>query len=155
MRFQVPQFIDVEDKIIGPFTFKQFIYLAGGTGIIFILWRALPFFLAIVPIILIGGLSIALAFYKVNNRSFINILESIFSYLTHNKLYLWKKREKPTEKARKENGEENLENGLFVPTLSASKLKDIAWSLDVQESIYASQQPTNQQPIRPTTKNKN
>ena len=32
MQFQVPQFLDVEDKIVGPFTIKQFIYLAGGVG---------------------------------------------------------------------------------------------------------------------------
>ncbi len=34
MRFEVPQFIDVEDKIFGPFTFKQFLYLAGGAGLL-------------------------------------------------------------------------------------------------------------------------
>ena len=33
MMFSVPQFIDVEDKIIGPLTLKQFIYLAGGAGL--------------------------------------------------------------------------------------------------------------------------
>ena len=32
MRFQVPQFIEIESKIFGPLTFKQFIYLAGGGG---------------------------------------------------------------------------------------------------------------------------
>jgi len=32
MRFEVPQFIEVEDKIFGPFTWKQFIYLMGGEG---------------------------------------------------------------------------------------------------------------------------
>jgi hypothetical protein len=29
MQFRVPQFIDIEDKLFGPLTFKQFIYLAG------------------------------------------------------------------------------------------------------------------------------
>ena len=32
MRFEVPQFIDIEDKIIGPLTWRQFIYLGGGVG---------------------------------------------------------------------------------------------------------------------------
>src|SRR3989344_2665997 len=32
MEYQVPQFIEVEDKIIGPLTLKQFIYLAGEAG---------------------------------------------------------------------------------------------------------------------------
>ena len=33
MRFEVPQFVDIEDKIFGPLTFKQFIYIAGGAGV--------------------------------------------------------------------------------------------------------------------------
>lgn len=153
MRFQVPQFIEVEDKIVGPFTLKQFIYLAGGAGIIFIIWRALPLFLAIIPIVLVASLSLALAFYKVNNRPFINILESIFTYFISSKLYLWKKTPRPRSKQEREKGGEQADTGLFVPRLSESKLKDIAWSLDVHESIYASQRPANQQPIQPTTKN--
>ncbi|TSC61742.1 MAG: SsrA-binding protein, partial [Parcubacteria group bacterium Athens0416_74] len=32
MQFQVPQFIEVEDKIVGPLTFKQFVFIAGGLG---------------------------------------------------------------------------------------------------------------------------
>ena len=45
MQFQVPQFIEIEDKIFGPLTFKQFIYLAGGGGLCFLLYTILPFFL--------------------------------------------------------------------------------------------------------------
>ena len=39
MQFKVPQFLDIEDKIFGPFTFKEFVYLAGGAGLCFILYR--------------------------------------------------------------------------------------------------------------------
>lgn len=135
MRFQVPQFIEVEDKIFGPLTLKQFIYLAGAGGIAFMLWTLLPKFLAI----LIGGpivaLALALAFYKVNNRPFINVMESAFSYLTSNRLYVWKQRVRKKEKEKKE--ELKKENLLQVPKLSESKLKDIAWSLDIKESIYS------------------
>jgi hypothetical protein len=42
MQFQVPQFLDVEDKIIGPFTIKQFLYLAGGAGFAYLSWRYIP-----------------------------------------------------------------------------------------------------------------
>jgi hypothetical protein len=47
MRFQVPQFIEVEDKIFGPLTVKQFIYLAGGAGLVFILYHFLPTWISI------------------------------------------------------------------------------------------------------------
>ena len=91
MRFEVPQFIDIEDKIFGPFTWKEFVYMLGGAGALFMLFVTLPFLL----FLLIGGpfaaLTAGLAFYKVNDRPFIVILESFFQYLTGSKLYLWKK----------------------------------------------------------------
>ena len=135
MRFQVPQFIEVEDKIFGPFTVKQFVYLAGAVGVIFILNSFLPFIFAI----LIGGpiiaLGLALAFYKVNNQPFIKIVEASFRYILNSRLYIWKKEQKKVTRKGKEL-EESAE--LFVPKLSDSKLKDLAWSLDIKESIYSS-----------------
>src|SRR5665213_385775 len=95
MQYQVPQFIDVEDKIFGPFTFKQFIYMVGGVGLSYIIYRFTPsLIISTVPIILVLTLSAALAFYRVNNRPFINVMESAFKYGTSSKLYLWKKNEK-------------------------------------------------------------
>ena len=44
MRFEVPQFIEIEDKIIGPLTWKQFIYLAGGVGALLILYYLIDSF---------------------------------------------------------------------------------------------------------------
>src|ERR1035437_1141385 len=97
MRYQVPQFIEIEDKIIGPLTIKQFVYLAGGAGMSFIAYRFLTLLLALPVIAVIIVLSLALAFYKVNNRNFIELLESVFSFYTKERLYIWKKM--PTEKA--------------------------------------------------------
>lgn len=92
MRFEVPQFIDVEDKIVGPFTWRQFVYIAGGIGILVTLWLVLESFLLFILIGLpIGALAASLAFQRVNNRPFSIFLESFFSYLTKNKVYLWKK----------------------------------------------------------------
>ena len=48
MRFQVPQFIEVEDKIFGPLTLKQFIYVFGGGGLCFVFYTFLPLILAVV-----------------------------------------------------------------------------------------------------------
>lgn len=92
MRFEVPQFIDVEDKIVGPFTWRQFVYIAGGIGILVTLWLVLDSFLLFILLGLpIGALAASLAFQRVNNRPFSIFLESFFSYLTKNKVYLWKK----------------------------------------------------------------
>lgn len=91
MRFEVPQFIDIEDKIFGPLTFKQFIYVAGGGGICYALYRIFPIFIAVPFIIAIAGLTYALAFYKLNGQAFITVGQAFLVYLTKNKLYVWKK----------------------------------------------------------------
>src|SRR5258706_8753163 len=94
MRFQVPQFIEVEDKIFGPFTFKQFIYIAGGIGLCVLLFTFLPKFMAILIALPVAALAGALAFYKVNDKPFINVVEAFFNYTLTNKLYIWKKEDK-------------------------------------------------------------
>lgn len=93
MRFEVPQFIEIEDKIIGPLTWKQFVYLAGGAGVLIVLYFMLPFIFFVMIGLPFGALSASLAFHKVNNRPFSIFLESFVSYFTNNKLYLWRKDE--------------------------------------------------------------
>ena len=94
MRFEVPQFIDVEDKIFGPLTFKQFIYLAGGGGLAYVSYKVapFPFWLILTPIFVV--LALLLAFYKLNNRTFIEIAQSWISFMLKGKLYIWQ-RSKP------------------------------------------------------------
>ncbi len=132
MQFQVPQFIDVEDKIFGPLTFKQFVYLTGGAGISFVLYVALPLFISFLFILPVIIFSVSLAFYKINRKPFISIVESAVKYSLSNKLYTWKRLEK--EAVKKEVETESI-NQLYVPKLSDSKLKDLSWSLDVHKEI--------------------
>lgn len=133
MRFQVPQFIGVEDKLFGPLTLKQFIYLAGGAGMAFVLYDFLNFYLALLFIVPVAVLALALAFYKVNDKPFINILEAALKYFFTEKLYLWKK----TERAPKARAENVATPAQFVPSLSESRLKDLTWSLDINNNVNA------------------
>lgn len=137
MKFQVPQYIDVEDKIFGPLTVKQFIYLSGSGGIVFILWSFLPLFPAILIAAPVVALGLALALYKVNNRPFIHVVESAIKFSMANRLYIWKKREITIGKNEEQHKVVETETDMFVPKLSDSKLKDLAWSLDIQESVYS------------------
>lgn len=129
MYFQVPQFIDIEDKLLGPLTFKQFIYLLGGGGATFVLFKLLPSVIAFLFAAPIVGFSLALAFYKINDRPFINIVESWITYKMGTKLYTWKRREYVEEKKKEEQTGEVEMN--YVPKVSQSKLKDMSWSLDI------------------------
>ncbi|MFA5652010.1 MAG: PrgI family protein [Candidatus Paceibacterota bacterium] len=135
MQYQVPQFIEIEDKIFGPLTLKQFLYLAGGAGAAIALYIYIPFKLvAILIIIPIVAFSLALAFYKINNKPFIDVVQASFYYALGDKLYLWKKAEKKpvsqlTDQIQKAKSLVN------IPKMSGSKLKDLTWSLDIKENI--------------------
>jgi hypothetical protein len=91
MRFEVPQFIEIEDKIVGPLTWRQFIYIAGGIGLIVSLYLYAPFMVFVFFGLPIGALAASLSFQKVNNRPFSLFLEAGFQYFTKHKLYLWKR----------------------------------------------------------------
>lgn len=137
MRFEVPQFIEVEDKVFGPLTFKQFIYLLGGAGLCVVIWVFVPKIIGVFLIIAVAALAISLAFYQVNNKPFIHLLESAMKYVTASKLYIWKKEERKAEAKTAMDAALSAEGGLGVPRLSDSKLKDLAWSLDVHDSMYS------------------
>lgn len=92
MRFEVPQFIEIEDKIFGPFTFQQFVYLGGGVGIAVVLFLTTNFFIFVLFGLPIGGLGVLFAFYKINNRPFAHFLESMLQYFSKNRLYIWTKK---------------------------------------------------------------
>ncbi|MFW6210031.1 MAG: PrgI family protein [Patescibacteria group bacterium] len=89
MRFEVPQFIEIEDKIFGPLSWRQFVYLGGGVGIAVVLYLTLPFILFVVLGLPIAALAGALAFYPVNERPFSYFLEAIFTYISNQRFYLW------------------------------------------------------------------
>ncbi len=133
MRYQVPQFIEVEDKIFGPLTLKQFLYVAGGGAIFFILWSVLPRFLAVLIGLPILVFFIALAFYKINGKPMIVLVEAAFQYAFSSKLYIWKKKPKTPVKNRTQIEHKKAS----VPKLSESKLRDLAWGLDIHETIDA------------------
>lgn len=136
MRYQVPQFIEVEDKIFGSITLKQFIYLAGGAGLSFLIYEFLPSLLySFIPILIVVAFSLALAFYKINNKPFIFIVEAAFKYYVSAKLFIWKK--VPNKKADNVVQEAKEYAGIMVPKISDSKLKDLTWSLDIKESMYS------------------
>ena len=132
MEYQVPQFIEVEDKVIGPLTLRQFIYVAGGAGLCVLFFAYLPTIFALLLSLLVAGFAGALAFYKVNNKPFIEVLEAGFNFYTRSKLFLWKHedRKMPTQNAPAVKSTEMT--GGKPPRLTRGRLSDLAWSLDVK-----------------------
>jgi hypothetical protein len=133
VRFQVPQFINIEDKIFGPLTVKQFVYLVGGGGMVYIAYNFLPFYLAIFIIAPAAILALALSFLKPNGKPFVYMLQSAITYAFSNRLYLWRKM--PKKMTPDETVKELSSAGSAVPSLSESKLKDLTWSLDINQNV--------------------
>jgi len=134
-QYQVPQFIEVEDKIFGPLTLKQFIYLAGGGGLCLLMFSFLPLYLTVLLGIPVMALSGGLAFFNINGRPLIHAMEHAFGYFTGSKLYLWKQRQAnpSTDSTGSPQATATKPINLPVPKLSESKLKDLSWSLNIKD----------------------
>ena len=130
--YQVPQFIEVEDKIFGPFTLKQFIYIAGGIGLCTVLILYLPLVLGIALAIPVAALAGALAFYRINNKTFVEIVEAGFNYYTKGRLYLWRKEHETEVPESNQQTTPAVEKRQKL-ALTQSKLHDLAWSLDIKD----------------------
>ena len=130
MQFKVPQFLDIEDKIFGPLTFSQFVYLVGGAGLCYVIFKLLGLLFSIIPILIVAGIALALTFYRPNNKPLVEMVESALKYSMQSKLYVWKRKKfkKSVALANKEKNEAMDESNL---KLSGGKLRDLAWSLDV------------------------
>lgn len=130
-QFQVPQFITIEDKVFGPFTIKQFLYLAGG-GVLIIILRTLLIPLFFVPsALLIGGLAASFAFLKINEQPFPTVFKNFLFYLAKPRLYVWKKEAASAKPPAPEL--KTLQPAIkSIPRISESKLTDLAWSLDIK-----------------------
>lgn len=137
MRFQVPQFIEVEDRIFGPLTVTQFIYLAGGFGFLLGMWLMLPLWAALIVGLPVAGLGASLAFLKINDRPLIVVLEHAFEYYIRDKLYIWDKHQKSNAELAKAAVERAEDPAQFVANATSSKIKDLSWSLDIKESMYS------------------
>lgn len=96
MQYGVPQFIEMETKIVGPLTFKQFTFVGSGAAIDFILYlilgkkNAVLFVLLALPI---AAFFLFLAFGKIKGRPFPTFLKNLFVYyLNSPKFFVFKKK---------------------------------------------------------------
>jgi hypothetical protein len=122
--FQVPQFIDTEDKIVGPLTVRQFIYVCAALGLSAILFFSVPTPVWIILSILILGLAAALAFVKINGQPFIKILTSSLSFYWRPHTYVWQAEQMPSTMSRPE--EERRQGFSINNVVSGFALKS-AW----------------------------
>jgi hypothetical protein len=93
-QYKIPQNIDVEDKILGPFTLKQFLYMMVGGVTIYVLFNIFAktdFILFLVISIPIAIITLLLVFVKVNERPFLDFFFYYIAYLQDPKEKKWNK----------------------------------------------------------------
>lgn len=129
MQFQMPRFLDIEDKVIGPLTFKQFIYLGGGLGLAYITYRYLGFIWGFVLIALFLFLGISLSFWKPNSRPAIIMFQAFLGHYTKSRMYVW---QRPTKAERmKKEEEKKTIDPIQNKRVDHGKIESLSWSLDV------------------------
>ena len=92
MQFAVPQFTDVEDKLIGPLTLKQFFVVLGAGGLMFLFWSLpLPKLISILIDIPIGIAGITVAFASYNGRPMLTYIVPFIMYLVSPKSMIFQR----------------------------------------------------------------
>ena len=138
MHYSVPQFIEVEDKIIGPMTMRQFLWLLAGGGIVFILYFLLAFGVWIAISIFIGLIFAALAFFPVHGMPMISFLSAFARFSLMPQIFLWhKKQEGPLREIPEKAVFEDLLQAPSPakPRPATGRLRAIAWDLDVKGGV--------------------
>ena len=94
--FNVPQYIDVEDKVAGPLTGKQLLWMIGMGATLLILWNIFSpnvFYVLLFPVIFIF---VAFAFFRPYGMPLLDFTGHFFLFLFHPKVYMWNRLDDPT-----------------------------------------------------------
>jgi hypothetical protein len=106
-QFVVPQFIDIEPKIIGPITARQFVLIMIGMGLMFLAYKTADIALFVMEAILILLIVGTFAFVKINGRPFHFFMLNVIQTFKKPKIRVWAKQVLPEKviKGKKIKGE--------------------------------------------------
>lgn len=83
MQYPVPQFTEVEDKLIGSLTLKQFGIVFGAGVIVFLAYSATKSLIVLVFFAIIVGIpALGVAFAKINGRPLYKMLPFVIKFFT-------------------------------------------------------------------------
>jgi hypothetical protein len=132
MQFTVPQFIEKKPKIVGPFTFSQFIYIGLAGGFCLFIYFVVPFWSFILISLLLIPLALALAFLKIGGTSLPVFLKNSFLFFLAPKIYLWKKKTSPPLFKKIEKIEKEKEEKSPLKLAEKSRLRDLFTQLETR-----------------------
>ena len=136
MRFSIPQFIEHEAKIVGPLTFRQFIYVGLAGAICFVLYFSVPFPIFLLSCIVLGAGGLAFAFLKIGGRTLPTIVANLLRYSLTPKMYIWHKKEQAVaqiyKKEVKKKTEKENEDELPLKIAEKSQLKKLHTKIETK-----------------------
>jgi len=127
-QFVVPQFIDVEDKIFGPITTRQFIIILVAGIIIFLAYRYGDFSLFVTTLAIVGGGALTFSFVKVNGQQFHYFLLNLLQTVRRPSLRVWNKNHSNEELNYLRKMEHEIEEmeELTKKPVKKAKIRDLA-----------------------------
>lgn len=128
MLFNVPQFIEIEDKIVGPFTAKQLGWIGIGGILLVIGWNVLDRSAFFVSAIFIAAIFGALAFYRPYNQPLINFIMSSIYFVFRPKMYVWRRNYDNIKPARRETIKKEIIQSKKI--FDQTKIEEITKILD-------------------------
>jgi len=135
MQYSVPQFIDIEDKIVGPLTGKQTLYLMIGGGLLMLLFSFFDFVFFMVATVIIAPITLAFAFWKPKGMTVARWIVNIINYYTSDHLYIWRREPEGMKIKRTQKKKTQV---IFKENVSRSRIGELAWLLDTSSSISLS-----------------
>ena len=93
MQFKVPKFLGREPLIVGPLSFKQFLYFGVAALILFLLHYVVQFYIFLIFLVILVGLAFSLAFVKIEGVPIPTFILQSFGFVFTPKMYLWQKKE--------------------------------------------------------------
>jgi len=133
MQYGVPQFINVEDKIVGPFTGKQTICLIIGGGLLMLFFSIFDFIFFAVMAIIIIPLTLAFAFWKPRGVSVYRLILNKVNFSVSNHLYIW--RREPDNRMFKATQKIKSSEKAVEKNVSKNRIRELAWLLDTSTSV--------------------
>ncbi|MFH1088397.1 MAG: PrgI family protein [Patescibacteria group bacterium] len=144
MAVKIPQNIDKEDKLVGPLTLKQFLYVLGGAGVTFVAYQGyVQYYLFAHEFFIIAfiasAIALSFAFLKINGLPFITFINNLLAFLFVKRSRMWGKDntlEKSAPLSKKEATPEETTSEI-APT--KSELEKLATVLDAGGTINTDQ----------------
>lgn len=130
MQFLVPQFIDVEDKIFGPLSVRQFIIIIIAAGALFVSFRLADIGLFIVEALIIVLATIAFAFIRVNGRPFHYFVINLIQMTRRPQLRVWRRDVTSEELRLPRVTAPPKQDTQHKPPLTASRLAELSLVVD-------------------------